>query len=129
MNKQERPFFNCSTGKYFPGPPSWNVNGKSVPAFVQWNNNVAITSKILIETPATNDALNIFPRTNAVKPFLLLDGHQSRLGLPFLQYINTPCDYWVVCIGVPYGTALWQVGDSKEQNRSFDIALGKAQKN
>ena len=45
-------------------------------------------------------------RTYDVKPFLLFDGHQSRLGLTFLQYINTPSDYWVVCIGVPYGTAL-----------------------
>ena len=46
--------------------------------------------------------------------------------LPFLKYINTPTDHWVVCIGVPYGTALWQVGDSKEQNRSFNIAMTKA---
>ena len=57
---------------------------------------------------------------------MLLDGHGSRLQLPFLQYINTPKDHWVVCIGVPYGTALWQVGDSKEQNGSFNMAITKA---
>ena len=28
-----------------------------------------------------------------------------------------------MCIGVPYGTALWQVGDSKEQNGSFNMAM------
>ena len=33
---------------------------------------------------------------------------------------------WSVCIGVPYGTALWQVGDSSEQNGSYKIALAKA---
>ena len=44
----------------------------------------------------------------------------------FLKYINTPEDHWVVCLGVPYGTALWQVGDSKEQNGSFNMALTKA---
>ena len=46
--------------------------------------------------------------------------------MPFLKYINTPTDHWVVCIGVPYGTALWQVGDSKEQNGSFNMAISKA---
>ena len=30
------------------------------------------------------------------------------------------------CIGVPYGAALWQVGDSKEQNGSFNISITKA---
>ena len=60
------------------------------------------------------------------KPFLLLDGHGSRLQMAFLKYINTPEDHWVVCLGVPYGTALWQVGDSKEQNGSFNMALTKA---
>ncbi len=32
----------------------------------------------------------------------------------------------MVYLGVPYGTALWQVGDSKMQNGSFNIALLKA---
>ena len=73
------------------------------------------------------DCRELFPRTDPnVKPFLLLDGHSSRLELPFLQYINTPKDNWVCCIGVPYGTALWQVGDSKEQNGSFNIAISRA---
>ena len=34
----------------------------------------------------------------------------------------------MVCIGVPYGTSLWQVADSKEQNGSFKIAISKAKK-
>ena len=46
--------------------------------------------------------------------------------MPFLSYINKPKDHWVVCFGLPYGTALWQVGDSKEQNGSFNIALNSA---
>ena len=74
----------------------------------------------------TLDILNVVPRDQDKKPFLLLDGHGSRLEMPFLQYINTPTDHWVVCIGVPYGTALWQVGDSKEQNGSFNIAINKS---
>jgi hypothetical protein len=45
-------------------------------------------------------------------PFVLLDGHQSRFDEVFLRYINDPAHKWVVAIGVPYGTHIWQVGDS-----------------
>jgi hypothetical protein len=70
------------------------------------------------------DSLNLFPRTeDGVKPFLLLDGYGSRLELPFLKYINDPLHKWVVCIGVPYETSYWQVGDSAEQNGLYKIAL------
>jgi len=34
----------------------------------------------------------------------------------------------MICIGVPYGTSLWQVADSKEQNGSYKIAIAKAKK-
>ena len=73
----------------------------------------------------TLDFYNLFPCIDGVKPFLLLDGHWSRLELPFLQYINNPADHWIVCIGVPYGTSLWQVGDSTEQNGSFNMSITK----
>ncbi len=54
------------------------------------------------------DTLDLFPREDGVTPFfLLLDGHGSRLELPFLQYINNPLHDWIVCIGVPYGTSCW----------------------
>jgi hypothetical protein len=32
---------------------------------------------------------------------------------------------WSVCIGVPYGTALWQVGDSTEQNGNFKMSMNR----
>ena len=31
----------------------------------------------------------------------------------------------MACIGVPYGTALWQVGDSSKQNGAYKISLAK----
>lgn len=43
--------------------------------------------------------------------------------LPFLQYINHPEHEWVCCIGVPYATHIWQVGDASELNGAFKIAL------
>ena len=70
----------------------------------------------------------MFPRVDGVHPFLLLDGHGSRLELPFLNYINSPEHKWVVCLGVPYGTSYWQVGNSAEQNGSYKMAITKAKR-
>jgi len=61
------------------------------------------------------DKLNLFYHSDGVSSFLLLDGHGSRFELPFLEYINNEAHKWKVCIGVPYGTSYWQVGDSTEQ--------------
>ena len=41
----------------------------------------------------------------------------------FIKYINNPNTRWSVCIGVPYGTTLWQVGDSLEQNGAFKMNM------
>jgi len=68
------------------------------------------------------DQSGVFPRQpDQPTPFLLLDGHGSRLEVPFLSYINNPKHKWVVCIGVPNGTSLWQVGDSTEQNGCYKM--------
>ena len=87
-----------------------------------------MTSDILRDIVATLDHLDIFDRYNGMRPFFLLDGHGSRLELPFLSYINDKAYEWDVCIGVPYGTSLWQVGDSVQQNGSFNSALARMKK-
>jgi len=117
---------NSGPGKHFPGGPVCTFRNKKVPALIRWTESASITSQVLVEALQVMDELELFPRTDTVKPFLLLDGHGSRLEMPFLHYINNPKDHWVVCFGVPYGTALWQVGDSKEQNGSFNIAINSA---
>ena len=66
--------------------------------------------------------MDMFDRTGAVSPFLLVDGHHSRFELPFLQYICNLLHLWAVCIGVPYDMTLWQVGDAPEQNSSLNTA-------
>ncbi len=116
-------------GKYFPGPPCCQFCGKDIPALVLWNKSELITSGILVEALRTLDVLNVIPRNDNIKPFPLLDGHGSRLEIPFLQYINYPDYHWVVCLGVPYGTAIWQVCHLKEQNSSFNIAFTKVKQN
>ena len=58
------------------------------------------------------DKTEVFDRTDGIAPFLLLDGHGSRVQLTFLEYINNPANPWSVCIGVLNGTSCWQFGDS-----------------
>ena len=74
------------------------------------------------------DHLGVVDRKDGLKPFLLLDGHGSRFELQFLRYINNPTHEWVTCIGVPYGTALWQVGDAEQQNGTFKAKLAQGKK-
>jgi len=72
------------------------------------------------------DKLDVFDQLNGLNPFLLLDGHGSRFELEFLEYIHNEKTKWNCCIGLPYGTSYWQVGDSSEQNGCFKMALTKA---
>ena len=112
---------NSGPGKAFPGGPECDVGGKKVPCFVTSSPHGGITGEILAATLRRMDQLELFERSGAVKPFLLLDGHSSRFEIEFLEYISDPAHPWAVCIGVPYGTHLWQVADSSEQNGCFKI--------
>ena len=119
---------NRGKGRMFPTGPECVFQGKTIPCLVRWSPNGSITSDILRDAIHTLDHHDIFDRSNNKMPFLLLDGHQSRFDVPFLEYITNTNHPWMVCIGVPYGTSLWQVADSKEQNGSFKIALSKIKK-
>jgi hypothetical protein len=111
--------------KVYPFGPTCHFQGKEIPTYVTASENGSITDKILTDIMKHLDTYLTFDRTEAT-PFLLLDGHGSRFGLPFLEYIRDESHKWTVCIGVPYGTNLWQVGDSSQQNGAFKIALKKA---
>ena len=87
-----------------------------------------MTSEILKTIVHTLEVLEIFDRSSGILPTLLLDDHESRLQLPFLQYVNDPAHIWAVLIGVPYGTSLWQVGDRNEQNGAYKMALDRIKK-
>ena len=62
-------------------------------------------------------------RSEGRKQLLLVDEHGSRFGLEYLKYITDKMHAWMVCIGAPCRTALWQVGDSSKQNDTYNIAL------
>jgi len=120
---------NFGPGKYFPGGPKCKFNGCDIPCYVTASPKGSITSVILADMLKWIDDIGVYPREkNGPTPFLLLDGHGSRLELPFLQYVNDPAHKWIVCIGVPNGTSVWQVGDSNEQNGSYKMYCSQYKK-
>ena len=118
---------NIGYGKAMPKGPEVMFRGKCEPCFCCNSENGSITGQLLKEMLAAIDQLNVFDRSaTGLNPFLLLDGHGSRFELDFLQYINSVETKWECCIGLPYGTSYWQVGDSSEQNGCFKMALTRA---
>jgi hypothetical protein len=112
--------------KLFPFGPSCEYNGKIVPCLVEGTPNGSITSKLVGKALKHMGRLELFDQSDGICPFLLLDGHVSRFELPFVEYITDPAHEWTVCIGVPNGTSLWQVGDSIEQNGQYKDKLKNA---
>lgn len=115
---------NCGPGQAMAGGPTCFFRGKEIPTFVGTGPKASITSKLLAAMLEFMDRLDIWDRKEGKTPFLLLDGHHSRLELPFLDYIFDKSHEWSVCIGVPYGTHLWQVADSSELNGCFKMSFG-----
>ena len=101
------------------GGPVCIFRGKHVPCLLQYSPHGGITGPILTNCLKYMDELQIFDRSGNINPFLLLDGHCSRYHIEFLQYIRDKQHPWIVAIGLPYATHIWQVGDSKEQNGSY----------
>ena len=117
---------NSGPGKMFPGGPQCTYRGKHIPCLVRWSEKGSMTPSILRDVLSELDRNNLFPLSDNpyIRLFTLFYGHGSRIERDFLTYINSNPHLWVVCISVPYGTSIWQVGDSKEQNGSFNIVLG-----
>ena len=116
---------NYGPGNLFPGRLVCEFEGTKILTMVRYSEKGSITPDILTDILRTIDKLKIFKvyRDNGAMSFLLVDGHQSQFHTTFLQYITDEKHPWKVSIGVPYGTSLWQVGDSYQQNGRFKIAL------
>ena len=117
---------NSGENKRYLGGYTCTFQEIEVPYLTQWSPKGPITSAIQIDILATLDHLKVFDRAEGRKPCSLLDGHWSRFALDLLKYVIDPLHEWFVCIGVPYGTAIWQVGDSSDQNGAYSIGLAKA---
>jgi len=109
------------------GGPTCFYLGKEIPCFYGTSPKASITSQLLADMLQYIDKIGVFDRTVA-HPFLLLDGHHSRMMLPYLQYICNPSHKWYSCFGVPYATHVWQVADASSLNGSYKIELVKAKR-
>lgn len=116
---------NSGAGKSMQGGPDCYYKGRRIPCYVTCSPSSSISSAILADMLNHLDTHAQFDRSNGQTPFLLLDGHQSRLDVPFLKYIHTGNHKWTVCFGVPYGTHIWQVADSEQLNGLFKLLLTK----
>jgi hypothetical protein len=116
---------NMGSGKAFPGGPTCHFRGKDVPCFVAANAHGGIDETILTGILRRMDSLGVLRRQGEPNPFLLVDGHGSRFTVEFLGYVVDPEHEWTATIGLPNGTQLWQVGDSKEQNGTLKSSLRK----
>jgi hypothetical protein len=125
-NEEEQYDKNVGEDKIIHGGPTCIYNGKRIPCYVCTSPKASITSQHLADMLEYIDSFNLFDRSDGKKPFLLLDGHHSRYEVPFLDYIHDEAHPWSCCIGVPYGTHIWQVGDSPQLNAAYKGALSKA---
>jgi hypothetical protein len=108
-------------GKVAGGGPRCNFRGIDVPCLVQYSLHGGITPTILINCLKLMDDLKLFPRVDNKKPFVLLDGHDSRFNLEFLKYIRDDSHPWSICIGVSYGTHLWQLATPRPKTEITNI--------
>jgi hypothetical protein len=112
--------------RMFPFEPKCSFNVTEVPTFITCSKNGSITSQLLTNMLCKMDDLELFDRSDVVNPFLLCEGHDSCCEEPFLEYTLEGKRPWTCCIGVPYGTSMWQVDASTEQNGTFKVESKKA---
>jgi len=115
-------------GKRYPGMSVYTVDGKEVPIFFAAGTSASMTSTILRNMFAKMDELGITKRGvdengNIFYPLVILDGHFSRFGVIFLEYVNALLTKWYPALGVPYGTSYWQLHDFCSQNGLFKGVL------
>ena len=97
-------------GKCFPGAPWCEFRGKKIPAVVGITQKGSMTSEILAKAIDKLDELDVYPRVpGGPIPCLLLDAHDTRLQIPFLERANRKIHgrpAWMPSIGLPQATCL-----------------------
>ena len=106
--KEDDVHSNTGPGLRYPGGPYCFFNNTAVPAYVTQSESGGIRAEILVDVLTTIDLLKLIPQSdNLPDPFLLLDGHGSRLHPSFVDYVLTDEHEWNVTFGLPHGTGYW----------------------
>ena len=120
--------FEFGPGKLFPGGPLCFVDGKEIPCYCACSPNGSMTDEILRGMISQLDkfGLTIRDLDRGIWPMMFIDGHISRMGLTFLQYVNDDETKWMAVLGCCYGTGKWQFHDHPLMNGTFKSALYKS---
>ena len=78
------------------GGPKCYFNNKEISTFVCSSPNASITSELLRDMIKMMDSYPIFDRSTGIQPFLLADGHGSRLRYPFIHHVKKSNKPWTV---------------------------------
>ena len=112
----------------YPYGPICEYMYQYIPCLVAVNETGTITSSIIVPIMKHIDKHAPLHRTATTSRFLLFDGHQTRFQEYFLVYANTPETKWVCCIGLPYNTKFWQVGDAEKINGKYSSEINEAKR-
>ena len=85
-----------------------------------------MTSRILRNSLAKIDSLGLTKRGPGLWPAVILDGHITRMGDLFLEYVTTDETKWMGLLNAIYGTGSSQLHDDERQNGAFKMALSKS---
>ena len=104
---------NMGPGKRYLGCNLINNEGKPVP--------VIFDCARMLNLFKTLDRIQVGSRGvdkngRSFYPACILDGHTSRFYSECLKYWNDGSHRWMVMLGAPYGTSLWQAHDTSGQN-------------
>ena len=108
--------------------PTCVVDRKKIRCYCNCSSNGSITGKILTPILMRLDELGIVEQgieKNGYPfyPAFIIDGHISRLSLPFLEYINKQACHWQGMLVCSYGMSKCQFHDHEIQNASFKCKL------
>lgn len=114
-----------------PGDPTCTHMGKEIPCLVCVSPHGGITPDILTRILQHIDEHEVFKKTRADgrTPFCLVDGHNSRFNLKFVNYIRDEQHPWLASFGIPYGTHIWQAADSEEKTEPARLQKAKRKRN
>lgn len=122
---------NFGVGKRYPGLSLYDSDGNEIPTMFAATPNGSMTSTILRDMFKEMDIHGITQRGvdengNKYFPAVVIDGHISRMGEDFLQYVNDDDNLWMPLLGAIYSTNIWQFHNDGRMNGSFKAALGIA---
>lgn len=121
---------NTGPGKFFPMGPTCHVDGKEISCYCDCSESGSVTGPILKKILTKLDEAGLTERGvdedgNPYYPALILDGHASRMTVPFLKHVTADETRWRAMLVCPYGTSKTQFHDHEKQNATFKCALSK----